>query len=60
MEEDEILLILDAREQYSRYTEVLSAEQAARLPPHTKLDHKILLKNPNAKVTGGRAIYKTR
>ena len=34
--EDEILLILDARKQYSGYAAVFSQEQAARLPDHTK------------------------
>ena len=59
LEEGEILLILDTRERYSRYAAVFSAKQAARLPPHTKWDHKIPLKDPNARVPGGRAIYKT-
>ena len=59
LEEGEILLMLDARDRYSRYAQVFSKEQAARLPNHTKWDHTIPLKDPNAKVPSGRLIYKT-
>ena len=59
LEEGEILLILDARKQYSRYAAVFSQEQAARLPDHTKWDHQIPLKDSTTKVPGGRMIYKT-
>ena len=34
LEDGEILLIIDASEQYSRYAACFSAEQAARLPEH--------------------------
>ena len=34
LEDGEILLIIDAREQYSRYAKCFSAEQAARLSKH--------------------------
>ena len=35
LEDGEILLIINAREQYSRYAQCFSTEQAARLPEHT-------------------------
>ena len=44
LEERELLLILDAKDRYSQYAEVFSAEFAARVPKHTKWDHKIPLK----------------
>ena len=59
LEEGEILLMLDARKRYSHYAQVFSKEQATCLPNHTKWDHSIPLKDPNAKVPGGRMIYKT-
>ena len=34
LEDSEILLIIDARERYSRYAQCFSAEQAATLPEH--------------------------
>ena len=34
LEDDEILLIIEASEQYCGYTQCFSAEQAARLPKH--------------------------
>ena len=54
----EILIILDARERYSRYAKDFSEEQAARLPDHTQWDHRTPLKD-NAKAPASRAIYKT-
>src|SRR5258706_8762719 len=59
LEEGEILLIFNARERYSHYARVFSQEFAARLPSYTKWDHQIPLKDPNAKVPGGRVVYKT-
>ena len=58
LEDGEILLIIDASEQYSRYAECFSAEQAARLYEHKSWDHHIPLQDPNAKISTG-AIYKT-
>ena len=58
LEDGEILLIIDASEQYSRYAECFSAEQAARLPEHKSLDHQITLQVLNVKKPTG-AIYKT-
>ena len=52
------MLIIDASERYSRYVQVFSAEQAARLPEHKSWDHEIPLSDPNAKIPTG-AIYKT-
>jgi len=58
LEDGEVLLILDASERYSRYTQVFSAEQAAKLPEHKFWDHEIPLQDPNTKIPRG-AIYKT-
>jgi len=59
LEDGEVLLILDVSERYSRYAQVFSAEQAARLPEHKSWDHEIPLPDPNAKIPTG-AIHKTR
>ena len=53
-----ILLIIDASERYSHYTEYFSAKQAARLPEHKSWDHHIPLQDPKAEIPTG-AIYKT-
>ena len=53
LEDGEILLIIDARERYSRYAECFSAEQAARLPEHKLWDHQIPLQDPNGKIPTG-------
>ena len=58
LEDGEILRIMDASEQYSRYTQCFSAKQAAKLPEHKSWDHQISLQDPNAKIPTG-AIYKT-
>ena len=58
LEEGELLLIFDAKDQYAKYAEVFSAEFAARLPKHNKWDHQIPL-TKNAKPPGGWVIYKT-
>ena len=58
LEDGEILLIIDIREQYSRYALCFSTEQAARLPEHKSRDHQIPLQHPNAKIPTG-AICKT-
>ena len=58
IEEGEILLIIDASEQYYRYTQSLSAKQAARHPEHKSCDHQIPLQDPNVNIPTG-AIYKT-
>jgi len=58
LEDDEILLIIDASERYSRNAQVFSTEQADRLPEHKAWDHEIPLQDPNAKIPTG-AIYKT-
>ena len=60
LEEGDILLIFDAANRYSRYAQVFSKEQAARLPEHSQWDHQIPLKDPDAKISaGGHTIYKT-
>lgn len=56
LEEGNILMIVDVAELYSQ---VFSAESAARSPKHTKWDLQILFKDPNAKITTGRNVYKT-
>ena len=53
LEDGEILQIIDASEQYSRYAKCLSAEQAARLPKHNFWDHHIPLQDLNAKLPPG-------
>ena len=58
LEDDEILLIIDASERYFRYAKYFCAEQAARLPEHKSCDHQILLHDPNARIPTG-ATYKT-
>ena len=58
LEDGEILLVIDASEQYSRYIRCFSAEEAARLPKYKSWDHKIPLQDPNIKIPTG-AIYKT-
>jgi len=58
MVDRDVLLILDVRERYSRYAQVFSGEQAARLPEHKPWDHQILLIDSNVKIPTG-AIYKT-
>ena len=58
LEDGEILLIINASEQYSRYTECFSAEQVARVPEHKFWNHQIPLQDPNAKIPTG-AISKT-
>ena len=58
LEDGEILLIIDASEWYSWYTECFSAEQVARLPEHNSCNHQISLQDPNAKLPIG-AIFKT-
>ena len=59
LEDGEILLIIDASEQYSRYAKCFSAQQAARLPKQKSWNDQIPLQDPNAKIPTG-AIYKTR
>ena len=39
LEDSKILLIIDTSEQYSRYAQCFSAEQAARLLKHKSWDH---------------------
>ena len=58
LEDNEILLIIDASKRYCRYAQCFCAEQAARLPEHKSWDHQIPLPDPNAKIPTG-AIYKT-
>ena len=58
LKDDEILLIIDASERYSRYAQYFSAEQAARLLAHLSWDYQIPLQDPHAKIPTG-AIYKT-
>jgi len=58
LEDGDLLLIIDARERYSRYAQCFSTEQAARLPEHKSWDHEIPLQDPKAKIPTG-AIYKT-
>ena len=58
LEDDEILLIIDTSEGYSRYAECFSTEQVARLTTHKSWDHQIPLQDPNAKIPTA-AIYKT-
>ena len=58
MVDGEVLLIIDVRERYSRYAQVFSAEQAARLLEHKSWDHQIPLIDPNVKIPTG-VIYKT-
>ena len=58
LEDDEILLIIDASERYFRYAKCFSAQQAARIPAHKSWDHQIPLQDLNAKIPTG-AIYKT-
>ena len=58
LKDDGILLIIDASERYSCYTQCFSAEQADRLPEHKSWDHQIPLQDSNAKIPTG-AIYKT-
>ena len=43
LEDGEILLIIDASEQYSSYAQCFSAKQAARLLEHKPWDHQISL-----------------
>ena len=52
------MLIIDAREQYSRYAQCFSGKQAARLPEHKSWDHQICLQDPKAKIPTG-AVCKT-
>ena len=39
LEEGELLLIFDTKDQYVKYAKMFSAEFAARLPKHNKWDH---------------------
>jgi len=48
LEDDEILLIIDAGERYSCYAQCFSTEQGARLPEHKSWDHEIPLLDPKA------------
>src|SRR5258706_1862168 len=59
LEEGDVLMILDVAELYSDYAQLFSAEQAARLPKHTKWDHEIPLKDSYAKMPTGQNVYKT-
>ena len=56
--DSEILLIIDASEQYSRSTQCFSAKQVAGLPEYKSWDHQIPLLDPNARILM-QAIYKT-
>ena len=58
LEDSRILLIINASERYSRYTQCFYAKQAARLPEHKSWDHQIPLQDPDAKIPTG-AIYKS-
>jgi len=46
MEEGDTMLLVDAASHYTDCAQVFSAEQANRLPPYRKWDHKIPLKDP--------------
>ena len=58
LEDGEILLILDASKQYSRYAQYFSAKQAAGLPERKSCNYQIPLQDPNATIPT-EAIYKT-
>ena len=46
MEEGDTVLLVDAASHYTDCAQVFSTEQANRLPPYRKWDHKIPLKDP--------------
>ena len=58
LDDGDILLIINASKQYSRYAQYFSAQQADRLLKHKSWDHEIPLQDLNAKIPTG-AIYKT-
>ena len=58
LQDGKILLIIDASERYSHYSQAFSTGQADRLLEHKVWDHEISLQDPNAKIPTG-AIYKT-
>lgn len=58
LEENEVVMIMDAATQYAKYAEVWSSALANHLPPHSEFDHDITFKDPNAKPPNG-PIYKT-
>ena len=58
LEDEEMLLIIDASEGYSLYAKYFSAEQAARLREHKSWDNQIPLQGQSAKIPTG-ATYKT-
>jgi len=58
LEDSEILLIINAREQYSHNPQCFSTKQATRLLEVQTWDHKIHIQDPKSKIRTG-AIYKT-
>jgi len=58
LEDDELLLIIDASERYCHYAQCFSTEQAARLCEHKSWNHEIPLQDPKAKIPT-KLIYKT-
>ena len=60
LDNGKILLMIDARERYSRYAQCFSAEQVARLPEHKSWHHQIPLQDINAKIRTGGICETTR
>ena len=58
LENREMLLIIDIREQYSCYTECFAPEQGAKCPEHKSWDYQIPLQDLKVKISTV-AIYKT-
>ena len=58
LEDGEIMLIIDASEQYTRYATCCSSTQAARLPDHKRWDHELPLQDRQRIIRTG-AVYKT-
>ena len=52
IDEGDLVIVLDAATEYSRYQKVFSTEQANRMPPHRKWDHEIRLQ-PGSKIPNG-------
>ena len=58
LEDSEIVLIINARERYSRYATCFSSQPVARLPEHKPCDLEIRLQDLPAMIPTG-AVYKT-
>ena len=58
LEHDEILLIINTRERYSRFAKCFSSQRAAGLHEHKPWYQEILLQHPHAKIHT-HAVHKT-